>query len=402
MISAVSLLHLASSRFRLYRYLCCKIRCKIGVATMRKKLTDLAVERMKEPGETWDTLLPAFGIRVGKRVKVWQVAIRRRGEKHPARIKIGTYPAIGTGDARTRAREIMAGGAQGSPVSFLDLAEAFLEHGRSKKGRPLTKNTIAQYRRNLKRYALGLDHRPMRDVPRAEVSGLISRIARESGASTASLVRSMLSRIWSYAIEIGALDVNVVAGTPGYAVGTRSRVLSDAEIRELWGATADDGAYSLILRLCLWTGARRSEAGGMRWSELSDGVWTIPGSRTKNHRELALPLARQTIEALNRWPMVVGRDCLFGSRSERGFGDWAAAKSALDGRLRFNRTFVVHDLRRTVQTRLASLRISRDLTNQLLNHVIDPVTAAYDYHDYLPEKRESLQTWADELDRIVR
>ena len=32
---------------------------------MRRKLTELSVSRITDPGIVWDTLLPAFGIRVG-------------------------------------------------------------------------------------------------------------------------------------------------------------------------------------------------------------------------------------------------------------------------------------------------------------------------------------------------
>ena len=80
----------------------------------------------------------------------------------------------------------------------------------------------------------------------------------------------------------------------------RSRVFSDAELAALWAATHDDLDLSSIIRILLWIGCRRSEAAGMRWSELQNGVWCIPGSRTKNHRTLMLPLPRQMVAALER------------------------------------------------------------------------------------------------------
>ena len=36
----------------------------------------------------------------------------------------------------------------------------------------------------------------------------------------------------------------------------------------------------------------------MCWSELKDGIWSLPEQRAKNHRALTLPLARQPVAAL--------------------------------------------------------------------------------------------------------
>jgi integrase len=373
---------------------------------MRRKLTELAVNRIKPPMtgrlEVWDLTLPGFGLRIsstGRRT--WIVAVRRPGKSNPVRLKIGALPPMSLADARGKARETMAGGAPAEPVAFKDVLAAFLQHGRTKKGRPLRQNTADQYRRNLHGYAARLHNRPIEDITRREVAELIGGIATDSGAPTASLIRSMLARLFGWAIEVGYIDVNPVTGTPGYEVLKRSRTLSDAELRAIWAATEERQDYNLIVRLCLWTGCRRGEAGGLRWPELGGAMWHLPGWRTKNGRELALPLARQTRTAIADWPRLAGRDHLFGRHSAHGFNSWSAAKSRLDARLRFNRDWDIHDLRRTVETRMAGLRIPKDHVNRVLNHAAGPVTEAYDRHDYLPEKAAALQKWANEVERIV-
>jgi integrase len=371
----------------------------------RRKLTDLAVARLKEPGIVWDAVLPGFGLRVGARRKTWVVATRRPGRDNPVRLKIGTMPSMDLAEARAAARALMEGGTPAAPVAFKVMVEAFLEHGRTKKGRELRQNTANQYRRNLARYAAPLHNRAVSEITRREIADLLRTVATKSGAPTASLIRSMLGRLFGWAIEVGYVDVNPASGTPGYEVAKRERVLSDAEIRAIWDATADPSDFHLIVRLCLWTGCRRGEAGGMRWSENSpqhgESLWTIPGSRTKNHRALALPLARQTVAALEAWPQFVGRDQLFGRTSSRGFNNWHDAKAKLDAVLRFNQSWDIHDIRRTVETRMAGLGIPKDHVNRVLNHAVGPITEAYDLHSYLPEKRAALATWAREVERIV-
>ena len=122
----------------------------------------------------------------------------------------------------------------------------------------------------------------------------------------------------------------------------------------------------------------------------SKGVWTVPGERTKNHRPLVLPLPRQARAAIDAWPRVEGRNQLFGRTlqkkgeeevRERGYQGWSRAKSRLDTLITFARaerrlgrkltkdeepkkedalpSWDLHDLRRTVETRMSGLRIPK-------------------------------------------
>jgi integrase len=137
----------------------------------------------------------------------------------------------------------------------------------------------------------------------------------------------------------------------------------------------------------------------MRRSEIKNGVWTVPGERTKNHRDLVLPLPRPAREALDARPQIVGRDLLFG-RGPKGFQGWSQSKARLDARIarinaerRLGRPLAkgekpdkedamaawdLHDLRRTVQTRMAELGIAKDIANRILNHATGPIDETYD------------------------
>ncbi|MBN8511192.1 MAG: tyrosine-type recombinase/integrase, partial [Burkholderiales bacterium] len=60
--------------------------------------------------------------------------------------------------------------------------------------------------------------------------------------------------------------------------------------------------------------------------------------------------------------------------------------------------FAMRDLRRTAETHLAALGVSKDVRAHLLSHGISGVQAAhYDRHSYLPEKRAALELWARRL-----
>src|SRR4029077_13025063 len=59
----------------------------------------------------------------------------------------------------------------------------------------------------------------------------------------------------------------------------RSRILNDDELRAVWMATADYPVFGPLLKFILLTATRRDEAARMQWTEIKDGVWTIPAAR---------------------------------------------------------------------------------------------------------------------------
>jgi integrase len=409
----------------------------------------------------WDTGMKGFGLKVTPAgAKVYLVQYRIGGRGTPTkRVTIGQHGAMGENGkswtpetARRKATAILGAVADGKdpaaekrakrqpvaePDTFAKLAERFLEHGRTKRGgRELRASTREEYRRALIDYAADLGKRSVRSIRRGDIADLIETVAAERGTTSAMRTRAALSRFFGWLIARDKVDANPVTGTEGYAVERRKRVMTDDELHVIWQATAeriDD--FNMIVRLCLWTGTRRSEPGGMADSELghvetggfSGEVWTVPGTRTKNHRPLALPLPRQARAALATWDRIEGKDKLFGrvrtEKKDTGFQGWSDAKADLDERIarlraeqRIGRElregedtsdedalqpWILHDLRRTVETRMAPLGIRKEIVNRVLNHAQGPITETYDLYDYLPEKAAALQAWADKLEQVV-
>ena len=63
--------------------------------------------------------------------------------------------------------------------------------------------------------------------------------------------------------------------------------------------------------------------------------------------------------------------------------------------------FVIHDLRRTVRTRLSQLRVSPEIAELVIGHGRKGITRVYDQHEALDERREALELWAARLRSIV-
>jgi integrase len=64
--------------------------------------------------------------------------------------------------------------------------------------------------------------------------------------------------------------------------------------------------------------------------------------------------------------------------------------------------FTARDLRRTVKTLMGKLGVSKELRDRLQNHALTDVSSKhYDRYDYLREKRNVMQAWETELQRII-
>ena len=65
-------------------------------------------------------------------------------------------------------------------------------------------------------------------------------------------------------------------------------------------------------------------------------------------------------------------------------------------------TFNLRDIRRTVETMLAGMGVSRETRAQLLSHGLGGVQAVhYDRHSYSAEKRAALVAWEAHLEGIM-
>jgi integrase len=60
-----------------------------------------------------------------------------------------------------------------------------------------------------------------------------------------------------------------------------------------------------------------------------------------------------------------------------------------------------HDLRRTVRTGLARLKVSREVAERCLNHALPEIEAIYNQADYLDERREALAKWGAHVAGLV-
>jgi integrase len=185
----------------------------------------------------------------------------------------------------------------------------------------------------------------------------------------------------------------------------RTRVLDDDEVGRVWAAAgAPPYPYGPLVRMLMLTGQRRDEIAAARWGEvdLEHGLLTIPPERMKGNVGHVVPLTPKAIEILDGLPRFAAGDFVFAGQSgERPFSGFSKAKRRLDSEIGEIKPFTLHDLRRTVRTRLAELGVTPFVGELVIGHTQKGVHAVYDLHRYEEEKREALERWERRLLAIV-
>jgi integrase len=247
-------------------------------------------------------------------------------------------------------------------------------------------------------------------VTRRDVAVCLTRIKREHSPIVAGLARAKLSAFFVWCLRQGLAEGNPTIGTDaGKRVAPRERVLSDAELAAIWKAAIEIGGdYGAIVQLLLLTGSRRAEIGGMAWSELDldapNPTWTLPRERSKNHRAHVLPIMPMMRAIIAAMPRMATRDQLFGARARIGFANWGEGKARLDRVAGLAVAWHLHDLRRTVATRLGDLGVQPHIIEAVLNHHSGHragVAGVYNKSPYEREVRTALAMWSDHVRALV-
>ena len=372
------------------------------------KLTQAGITKVKLPAGkrdfiAWDDYLPGFGLRIregGSRLFVVQYklgaktrrmtlgpsleAARKNAKTILARVRLGEDP---------QADRVAA--AFSAPRTFKSVADAFLDF-QSTRLRPGSLYSTQLYLTNYSRHLHGLQ---ISSIGRADVVGVLSAIAKSSGAVSADRARSALSSMFGWAIKDGLCETNPTMATNTFAgKSERDRVLADAELVSIWSVLPDN-YYGTIVKLLFYTGCRAREIGGLRWSEIDDRLVTLPKERTKNKRAFDLPLSDPAFSLVTGVPRRAERDLVFGRRAG-GFQGWSKAKGEIDALLDFQSPWQLRDIRRTVATGMAGIGVQPHIVEACLNHVSGSkagVAGVYNRATYAPEKRAAFEQWATHI-----
>jgi integrase len=383
------------------------------------KFTDKTVTQSKPElpeGKTdhifFDDLDRGFGLRVRDTgSKIWVYQYSRNNKTR--RMTIGVWPTMSPSQAREQVRKLTAERRLGADPAH-DLATrqadketfaAVVTQYLAAKEPELRDRTYAETMRYLTGTASRLNARPMAAIEQSEIAALLDRAATDSGDATANRLRANLAALFTWAMQRGKVAANPVMLTEKRKEQSRDRVLSDAELAAIWNA-CPEGDFGNIVKLLMLTGQRRSEIGGLRWSEIDmhTGQINLPGERTKNGHPHFVPLSEPVREIIAAQPRL--RDQVFGrGDSAEGFAGWSAAKAALDKRLPANMPgWGLHDLRRTMATGMGELGVQPHIIEAAINHQSGHkagVAGTYNRANYHAERKVALYKWAAHVMALV-
>ena len=377
--------------------------------------------------ELADTVVPGLRIRPNKTGHSF-VFYSRFGGKDPKRLTIAPIGTISLGAARTKAREWSQLASEGrDPKAEAKAAQEALEN--RKTFGELMEVFIARHvrkqrkahdvEREIRRELLPkLGKRPLAEITRKDIAKLIGEIRDRPAPRQAHNIFGHVRRFYSWLRSQPEYE-DLVEASPCDRIRAkdligekrhRQRVLSDDELRAVWqAAEATPYPYGPLVKLLLLTGTRRTEASDARWSEfdLDAALWTIPPERFKSDRVHLIPLSKDAVTLLAEMPRWTEGDHVFSTRQGRiPIDGFSKAKSCLDVLVakalgHAPPPWQLHDIRRTVRTRLSQLRVPTDVAEMTIGHNLQGLHAVYNQHEFLDERREALELWASKLRSVV-
>jgi integrase len=407
--------------------------------------------------EIFDARLPGFGIRISdavdadpaRRGKAGRISFILRARfssgAAPTRRPIGTLGAITLEEARRTAgewRSLIAKGIDPQVVeaaarekadreralaikhSFGNIAEAFIT---DKLSQERSGKAVERDFRSV--FVAAWRDRPIGEITKFDVLEIVNSRKRTAPQMARSLL-IMIKRFFNWVIDQHEYGLSTspcdrlsrakIIGEPP----SRSRRLTDAELFAFWRATGRIGyPVGPAYRMLLLTGLRLNECAKISWPEFHGDHVIVPAERMKGRngraREHLVPLSSTAQEVLASLPRYRGGRYLFSfSAGERPVAMASPAKRDLDRRMlrtlkamarrRGEDHLAVtlpnwtnHDLRRVVRSALSQLRVPHNVAEAVLAHKPPGIVGVYDTHEYLDEKREALELWAQRIAAIV-
>jgi integrase len=429
----------------------------------KETLTDRRLKSLKpaEKGKRYeigDVIVPGLAVRVtDKGTRTFILVKRMPGAKNVSRPTIGEYGAVTLEAARVKAREwleLMQRGVD-PQVHVIETKAAEIERRETTFGSAFEDYTKrALYEKDgetprlrnagyIKQAMLaefvnakvidgkkrpGLGKRPITGITKADIVRVIDDKIDEGHEAMAHMLFAWVRGFFNWAIDRGTYGLDHSPCDrlkPKALIGekkSRERILTTEEIRALWLATEKiPYPYGPAYRMLLLTALRKNEGGQASRSEmdLQEALWSIPKGRMKAKIIHHVPLSDMALTICKSLPIQNGGAFVFSTTAgEKPINGWGRAKKILDRemlvalkQLAIERgenpddvklvPFVTHDIRRTVRTHLSALGIMTEVSEAVIAHKKKGIHAVYDQWQYIDEKRDALQRWANRVRAIV-
>ncbi|QDQ25262.1 DUF4102 domain-containing protein [Chitinimonas arctica] len=342
--------------------------------------------------------------------------------KKAGRYTIGEYPAVSLVDARRERERVRGLVAQGiNPTEARNQAKLIQRSDRSVTLRKVANdwitystphwkpNTLRQVNTFLERDLLATyGALPIGEITSAHILTAIRKVEERGAKSIAVLVRQWAGGIFRHAIANLIVDID-----PTYALRGSIRMPTVKHHAHLEApdvgpflvaldAYQGYGLTNIATNLLLLTLVRTTELRLAKWTEfdLEAAEWRIPVERMKMGRPHIVPLSRQAVEKLRMLHKFTGeRNFLFPNMRRPNEGMTNTTILRVIECIGYKGKVTGHGFRGTGTTVLHENGFPEHVIERQLAHTErNQVKAAYNHAQYLPERREMLQWWADWID----
>jgi integrase len=222
-------------------------------------------------------------------------------------------------------------------------------------------------------------------------------------------VRAMCRDIYDFAKVTGRIDYNPLEGIQKYLQqGKKENMahVSEAELPTLIRAINNYPTMDVRmgLQLLAMLFCRPSELRGAKWDEfdLEQGLWNIPEERMKKHREHVVPLPKQAIAILTELKTYeTNSEYLFPSRSDKSKPKSDTVFIMALRRMGFEGRQTPHGFRHIASTLLNNRGFDERHIEAALAHVKDGVAGVYNKAQYLQDRANMMQWYANHLEEIA-
>lgn len=381
-------------------------------------LTDVKIRQAK-PGPSPIKMADGAGLHLEVKPngsKLWRYRYRLDGKENT--FAIGAYPDVSLADARAErdvAREHVRAGRHPSHVRQTEKATQLAENRNTFKvvAEEWIEDRLGQrsqtYRDQCRRAFANdvypaIGRMPMREITAAQVLAILRKMDGRGATTLALQVRQWISAVFRFGVATLRADADPAAALKG-AIQRKainhSQPMSREQLGEYLAAVDRYKGHRgtvIALKLLPMLFTRTGELRCARWSEfdLDGAMWEIPAERMKMRRKHLVPLPRQAVELLRELRKITAGVLLF-----PGLRDPARpiSPTTLNRALEYldMKGWHCHDFRATASTHLYEMgRWRAEVIELQLAHVErNRVRAAYNHAQYLEERRDLIQVWAD-------
>jgi integrase len=251
---------------------------------------------------------------------------------------------------------------------------------------------------------------PIRSVTAAHLLVLLQKVEKRT-ATMALMLRQWCSAIFRYAVSTLRADADPAAALKGAIQVPRTdshQPLSQSEIPTFLKRLAAYGGHRttvIAVHLLLLTFVRTIELRGGEWAEidLKSALWRIPKERMKMDEDHVVPLSRQAVALFTELKTLTGgQKWLFPNNHRPKLYIGVTTINRVLQRMGYHGEFSAHGFRATASTILNEMAFRPDVIERQLAHKERNKTrASYNQAEYLEERRQMMQHWADYLDQVA-